>query len=71
MAIAPHPSPYRPATAILELGGDYYDAVEAADFPRTVLRFRNDRWAAAVGLDGLDEAGWIGRFARFAALLTP
>jgi uncharacterized protein YdiU (UPF0061 family) len=59
---------YQPETAILELGGDFYDPVEAADFPQTVLRFRNDRWAAAVGLGGLSDADWIRHFARFEAL---
>ena len=32
------------------------------------LRWRNDRWAAAVGLDGLSDAAWITHFARFVAL---
>ncbi|HEY1145684.1 MAG TPA: protein adenylyltransferase SelO family protein, partial [Allosphingosinicella sp.] len=59
MMQSPQPSPYRPETAILELGEAFYDPVEAADFPQTILRFRNDRWAAAVGLDGLGDAEWI------------
>ncbi|MGQ0590211.1 MAG: protein adenylyltransferase SelO family protein [Sphingosinicella sp.] len=61
-------SAYRPETAILELGGDFYDVVEAADFPVTKLRFRNDRWAATVGLDDLSDAQWLRHFARFEAL---
>ncbi|MGS1017082.1 protein adenylyltransferase SelO family protein [Allosphingosinicella humi] len=64
----PQPSPYRPETSILELGEAFYDPVEAADFPQTILRFRNDRWAAAVGLDGLGDAEWIRHFGRFAPL---
>ncbi|MFK5108411.1 protein adenylyltransferase SelO family protein, partial [Klebsiella pneumoniae] len=44
------------------------DRVRAADFPQTILRFRNDRAAAQVGLDGLDEAQWIAHFGRFAPL---
>jgi uncharacterized protein YdiU (UPF0061 family) len=56
------------APAILELGGDFYDPVAPADFPRTILRFRNDRAAASIGLDGLDDAAWIRHFARFAPL---
>jgi uncharacterized protein YdiU (UPF0061 family) len=64
----PQPSPYRPETSILELGEAFYDPVEAADFPQTILRFRNDRWAAAVGLDALSDAEWIRHFARFAPL---
>jgi uncharacterized protein YdiU (UPF0061 family) len=68
MATLPQPAPYRPEAAILELGGDYYDAVEAADFPKAILRFRNDRWAPAVGLGALDDEAWIAHFARFLPL---
>ena len=68
MAVLPTASPYQPETAILELGGDYYDAVEPADFPKAILRFRNDRWARAVGLAGLSDEEWIRRFARFEPL---
>ena len=64
----PSISPYRPETAILGLGDAYYDPVEAADFPQTVLRFRNDRWAPAVGLGDLDDAAWIRHFGRFEPL---
>jgi uncharacterized protein YdiU (UPF0061 family) len=42
--------------------------VAPADFPKAILRFRNDRQAAAVGLDGLSDADWIRHFARFAPL---
>ncbi|MEP7005772.1 MAG: protein adenylyltransferase SelO [Sphingomonas bacterium] len=62
------PQAYRPETAILELGEGFYDPVEPADFPETRLRFRNDRAAASVGLDGLNEAEWIAHFGRFAPL---
>lgn len=56
---------YIPDTAILELGPDFYDPVEPAEFPETILRYRNDRWADAVGLGELDDARWIGHFGRF------
>lgn len=59
---------YRPERAILELGGDLYDPVPAADFPQAILRFRNDRWADSVGLAGLSDAEWIAHFGRFEAL---
>jgi len=59
------PAPYRPETAILELGDAFYDPVAPADFPQAILRFRNDRQAAAVGLEGLSDADWIRHFARF------
>jgi uncharacterized protein YdiU (UPF0061 family) len=60
--------PYRPDPAILSLGPDFYDPVRPADFPQAVLRFRNDRAAAAVGLEGLSEEEWLRHFARFAPL---
>ncbi len=60
--------PFRPARAILELGPDFYDPVAAADFPQTILRFRNDRAAATVGLDTLDDATWRAHFGRFTPL---
>ena len=47
------------------LGADFYDPVRPADFPQTRLRFRNDRWAARLGLDGLSEADWTRHFGRF------
>jgi uncharacterized protein YdiU (UPF0061 family) len=68
MPATPRPSAYRPETAILELGGAFYDPVEAADFPQAIIRFRNDRWAEAVGLGDLDEAGWVRHFGRFEPL---
>jgi uncharacterized protein YdiU (UPF0061 family) len=58
----------QPAPAILELGAEFYDPVEAAAFPRTILRFRNDRAAASIGLSGLSDADWIRHFGRFEAL---
>ena len=68
MATLPQPAAYRPETAILTLGPDFYDPVKAADFPQALLRFRNDRWAPAVGLEGLSDEEWIGHFGRFAPL---
>jgi uncharacterized protein YdiU (UPF0061 family) len=63
-----HPQAYRPESAILELGDGYYDPVKAADFPQTLLRFRNDRAAATVGLNGLSDEEWIAHFGRFQPL---
>ena len=57
-----------PETAILALGPDFFDPVAAADFPQTTLRFRNDRAAAEVGLDGLSDEQWLQHFGRFEAL---
>lgn len=59
---------YRPDPALLRLGEPFYDPVAAADFPQTVLRFRNDRAAAEVGLDALDDAAWLRHFGRFEPL---
>ncbi len=68
MTAKPQPAPFRPATAILELGDSFYDAVESAPFPQAILRFRNDRAAASIGLDTLDDAAWVQHFARFTPL---
>src|SRR5688572_14140534 len=66
------PSPPRPSycaePAILELGDAFYDAVEPAGFPNTILRFRNGRWASAVGLAELTDEEWIRHFGRFEPL---
>jgi len=59
---------YRPDPRLQALGGDFADPVEAADFPETILRFRNQRAAASVGLDGLSDADWVRHFGRFAPL---
>ena len=59
---------YRPDPRILELGDAFYDPVEAADFPQTILRFRNERSAETVGLDGLGDDEWIRHFGRFEPL---
>ena len=68
MRTEPQPSTYRADTPILELAGWLADPVAAADFPGTKLRFRNDRWAPAVGLDALPDDDWILHFGRFASL---
>ena len=59
---------YRPAPRHSALGGDFFDEVDAADFPAQTLRYRNDRWARRVGLDELDDAKWLEHFAGFAPL---
>jgi serine/tyrosine/threonine adenylyltransferase len=68
MHISRSPSPYRPDPKIASLQDELADAVKAADFPQTILRFRNDRWAAAVGLDGLSDEAWVRHFGRFEPL---
>ena len=59
---------YQPDPQHQRLGPEFADAVEAAQFPRTILRFRNDRAAATVGLDTLTDAEWIAHFGRFEPL---
>jgi len=61
------PAPYRPDPAFARLseGAPFYDRVAPADFPRATLRYRNDRWAGAVGLGQLTADEWTDHFARF------
>lgn len=59
---------YRPDPRLAASGLPLVDAVRASDFPRTVLRYRNDRAAASVGLEGLSDDEWIAHFGRFTPL---
>ena len=59
---------YRPDPRFFDLGDAYGDAVRAADFPQTILRVRNDRAAATVGLETLTDAEWIDHLGRFTPL---
>jgi uncharacterized protein YdiU (UPF0061 family) len=58
---------YRPDPAILELGPDFFDAVEPAAFPKCTPRFLNERWAGRVGLELTGEQ-WAAHFCRFEPL---
>ncbi len=63
---------YHPDPAILALGEDFFDSVEAARFPEHQVRFFNRRWAERVGLDDIDVAAHFGRFEPLAENLpTP
>lgn len=68
MNMKPSASLYRPDPQIASLGAKIGDAVRPAHFPETILRFRNDRWAATVGLADYDDAAWVRHFARFEPL---
>ncbi|HEX8300411.1 protein adenylyltransferase SelO [Sphingomonas sp.] len=59
---------FTPQQAIVELGDAFYDPVPPAVFPQTVLRFRNQRAAAQVGLDTLSDEAWLSHFGRFEPL---
>ena len=64
----PVSSNYRPDPRLTDLGPEFADPVRAEDFPQTILRFRNDRAAATVGLDTLSDADWVAHFGRFEPL---
>ena len=61
----PVSSAYRPDPRFIDLGPEFGDPVRAADFPQTILRERNDRAAASVGLDTLSDEEWLSHFGRF------
>ncbi|WP_417622219.1 protein adenylyltransferase SelO family protein [Parasphingorhabdus sp.] len=64
----PGKTAYQPDVQITQLGEKIGDPVASADFPCHILRFRNDRWDQSVGLDSLDQQGWIDHFGRFEPL---
>ena len=59
---------YHPDPRFAALGDDLSDPVEPAAFPRHNIRWRDQRAAAEVGLEGLTEAEWIDHFGRFEPL---
>ncbi|MBS0253906.1 MAG: YdiU family protein [Proteobacteria bacterium] len=68
MRTEPQVTACRPDPQIAALAGWLADPVRPTDFPRLTLRWRNQRHAATVGLDGLDDAAWLDHFGRFAPL---
>jgi serine/tyrosine/threonine adenylyltransferase len=56
---------YEPA--IFELGDDYYDEVEAAEFPQLILRWRNDALLPLLGLNAtsVSDEHFIQAFGKF------
>jgi uncharacterized protein YdiU (UPF0061 family) len=59
---------YRPDPRFEALGPEFADPVRPADFPMAAIRFRNQRAAATVGLDSLDDDEWRAAFSRFQSL---
>jgi uncharacterized protein YdiU (UPF0061 family) len=59
---------YRPDPRFMTLGPEFADPVAPADFPKAEIRFRNDRWAARIGLETLSPDEWTAAFARFQPL---
>ncbi len=68
MTTIPQDNQYRPAQAILTIADFIADPAEAADFPETKIRFRNDRAAAEIGLSNICDAAWAQHFGRFVSL---
>jgi uncharacterized protein YdiU (UPF0061 family) len=58
----------KPRQTHLELGQEFYDPVAPARFPQHVLRYRNQRAAARIGLEDLTDTAWIGHFGGFLPL---
>ena len=68
MRAEPQATPYTPDPQIEAIADFLADPVEPARFPAHTLRFRNDRWDQAVGLDTLSDADWVRHFGAFAPL---
>ena len=56
---------YTPSRQHEALGEGFYDLVDAAKFPKHLLRYRNQSWAERVGLGGLSDEAWIAHFGKF------
>ncbi len=64
----PQDTIYRPAPRLAALAPWLGDPVRPADFPETILRFRNDPAAAEVGLADLSDEAWLRHMGRFEPL---
>jgi uncharacterized protein YdiU (UPF0061 family) len=61
-------SSFKPSRNHELLGDAFFDRVEPAPFPQTILRHRDQRWARRVGLDQLSDEHWLRHFGRFEPL---
>ena len=52
----------------LEIADAFADPVEPAAFPEAKLRYRNQRWANAVGMESLSDEEWAAQFSKFTPL---
>ena len=52
----------------VKLGPDFSDTVAPAEFPEHVLRWRDQRAAASVGLNTFTDSEWIAHFGKFEPL---
>ncbi len=66
-AIAQNPS-YKPDSALLRLADWLADAVEPAEYPKAIIRYRNQRAAESIGLDKISDQDWVRHFAHFEPL---
>ena len=64
----PVSSHYRADPQFERLGPEFADPVRPAIFPASLIRHRNDRAAAGIGLDALTDEEWRATFARFEPL---
>ena len=62
------PTSYLPKLIHTALDERFYRPVNAAEFPDHILRYRNDKAAATVGLNEMDDAQWTQHFGKFSAL---
>ena len=72
--ISPHPFlNINYETALESLGDDYFDPVEAAEFPHHVLRFRNNQLLPLLGLEPaqVSNGDFIEAFGKFQGERTP
>lgn len=59
---------YLPDAQFETLGASFSDQVQVADFPKTILRHRQQRAAESVGLGTLSDEEWVAHFGRFEPL---
>lgn len=59
---------YIPSPLWPQLGDDFADVVEPAPFPKGILRYRNEEWAASMGLGDLTSREWQEAFWAFKPL---
>ncbi|MBE0580796.1 MAG: YdiU family protein [Devosia sp.] len=68
MLALPDMTSFKPARNHESLGDVFFDRVAPADFPQTILRHRDQRWAQRMGLADLTDAQWLSHFGRFEPL---
>lgn len=53
------------STPILDLGNDFYSAVEGGQYTNPILRYRNQKSATLIGLERLSKDQWVKHFGSF------